>query len=789
MGTTREILQLLVDVDLKGGVHKVEEFGQAADKNFKKSQSSLDKWGSGLTKVGAGMIGFGAASLFGLGKMAMASEEADKATLKLQNSLRQNPRLAGENVKTYTDLATAIQSKTAADADDITAGIAVLAQGKLNARQMKELIPLVVDLARKKGMDETAAFTLASKAAGGNALALKKQGIAVDENLAKTDAYKATVEALRTSVGGFAEDEGKTFSGSLERLRNQLGDLEEGVGKGVVDAFTDMFGVVGGVTGKLDDLSPGLQATVGKVATYGSVALIAAGATSTLIGQVIKARENFALLGGTMSKIGSAAELGIPFAIATGAVLGLDAALDKLFPIDSTDLVRFENNLAHFARSGNVAGEMARVLGKDMDKLGEAFNEVVDTSTMDNLQHAAQTINSIGGLVGGDRRDLSEAKRLIDDLDKTLASIAQRNPAAAAAAYDRITETLQKQGISAKDVRGQLDDYNKVLVSLDTDKAVSGSKELTKAQSEQAEATTKADEALKEELDTLRAEFDPLFAMQDAVLDQAKAQQKLTEATQNQQKAQEAHTKAVARYGENSKTATARAAELAEADRDLAEATLSANKTTVDFSAATRTLSDKLANGSIKLGEARQQMYDMAIAAGFSKTQALNMAASFDVVAAKAKKVPPKVVTQVAAPGLTGVMQQLGEFVRKYADRTLKVKVQATAEKIGGINVGGGIRVFGTGGDLGPGEFGITGDAGPELIVGKPGGGAHIYNRDQLRSFGSGGGGRGALVGAGARGGDINVYVTVQGSIHSERDLVKVIRDEIQRGGMRGLLR
>ncbi len=36
--------------------------------------------------------------------------------------------------------------------------------------------PLVVDLARKKGIDEVAAFTLASKAAAGNAGALKRSG-------------------------------------------------------------------------------------------------------------------------------------------------------------------------------------------------------------------------------------------------------------------------------------------------------------------------------------------------------------------------------------------------------------------------------------------------------------------------------------------------------------------------------------------------------------------------------------------------------------------------------------
>src|SRR5262249_12143572 len=145
------------------GIKKVGDEAAKTDKSVKGSQSTLDKFGKGMTVAGAGMVAFGATALVGLGALAKKSEEAHLSSVKLQTSLANNPRLAGTSAKSFEDLATSIQHKTAADGDDITAGIAVLAQGKLQAGQIRELTPLVVDLARAKGMDEVAAFTLASK--------------------------------------------------------------------------------------------------------------------------------------------------------------------------------------------------------------------------------------------------------------------------------------------------------------------------------------------------------------------------------------------------------------------------------------------------------------------------------------------------------------------------------------------------------------------------------------------------------------------------------------------------
>lgn len=291
----KETLALVITADVKGAVAGLEATGAAADKNLGKTDAGLERTGKKLTSTGAAMVGFGAVALVGLGHAAMASEEADKATLRLQSSIQNNPRLAGESTKAFEDLATSIMKKTAADDDDIISGEAVLAQMGLTGQQITDLTPLVVDLSRKMGVDmDTAAKTVA-KSVNGSSGALKKMGIDVDATRFKTDAYGATMDALSNSVGGFAEQEGQTFSGQLERMGNELHNLEEGVGKGVVKAFGNLFQVVEKVTGALESLSPGAQGAIGEFATYGAVALTAVGALSALVGMLTTAAARFGI--------------------------------------------------------------------------------------------------------------------------------------------------------------------------------------------------------------------------------------------------------------------------------------------------------------------------------------------------------------------------------------------------------------------------------------------------------------------------------------------------------------
>lgn len=288
-----ERLAIILDVNGAAAVKEFEKVGAGAERELGKAENKVDKLGSQLTSVGTKMIGVGAVLVAGFARSAQAAEEANQYHLKLDNTIANSPKLVNASKQAFLDQATALQKVTKAD-DEAVIGIqALLGQFGLAQDQITNLTPLVVDLAQKMGVDFDTAAKMVGKSVEGSAGALKKAGIQVDATAFANDHYTATVDALRSTVGGFAETEGKTFSGQLAIMKNQLHDLEEGVGVGAAKAFSTLLGKAQGLSVAFTNLDAGTQSTIGEVGTYASVALIAAGATSTMIGFVIKARENF----------------------------------------------------------------------------------------------------------------------------------------------------------------------------------------------------------------------------------------------------------------------------------------------------------------------------------------------------------------------------------------------------------------------------------------------------------------------------------------------------------------
>ncbi len=481
-----EALRLVIDADTRGAVKGLEKVGTASEKELKKANTGLDRFGAGLSRAGVGMVTTGALLIGGLAKTAQASEEARLNMVKLENSVANNAKLAGHSAEEFADLADAIQDKTAADADDIIGGQAVLAQWGMEADQIKELTPLVVDLARKKGIDLATASQLAAKAVDGNAGALKRAGIAVNETAFATDSYKGTVDALKNSVGGFAEEEGKTFAGSLERLKNQLGDVAEGVGVGAVDAFSSMLNVVDPVIDKFNNLDPAVQSTVGRFATFGAVGLVFAGTASTVIGKAIQMRDNFNKVGislkdseGGLTRWGRAAgALGL-----IGVAAGVAALVNEM--------------------------NRAKV---DVDAFTSALGDSTDASEKDLKAklYAADAIGALDDIISQTAdTNVIAAEKLI--------ALAE----AAGVSSDKIAELRDiTESKRAADVEGKKDQaaYNE---------EVSNAADVT---SDATEETKSYADQIRDVSDALRAQFDPLFGAQDALNRLRDAQQKVTDA-------------------------------------------------------------------------------------------------------------------------------------------------------------------------------------------------------------------------------------------------------------------
>lgn len=260
MGTYLERLEILINANSAGAVKGLGQTTEAA----LGTEVATSKLGKALPIVGTAALLVGAAVY----SSVKAYDEAHRSVLQLENSLKNNSLLAGENKQKYLDLADALQQKTAADGDQIVSAEAILGTFRMTGDQILALTPLVVDYARKFDTDLVSAAKQVGKAMDGQVGALKRNGVTIDEVRFKTDRYGAVQAALRDQVGGFAEAEGKTFSGRLETLKNNVGDLQEAIGGELAPVLTAMVEGITVAVGALDDFGGGVVSVAGTIGTY-----------------------------------------------------------------------------------------------------------------------------------------------------------------------------------------------------------------------------------------------------------------------------------------------------------------------------------------------------------------------------------------------------------------------------------------------------------------------------------------------------------------------------------------
>ena len=401
-----ERLQILIDADAKGAVREFDKAGQAADRLDAQLEKGAAKTSAKLTSIGTKAVIGGTIVLGGLFKLAQASEEAEIQQLKLENSVKNSDQAFSNGGKALRDLAGDLQKVTAADGDAIVGAESLLVQFGLTEDQVKKITPLVVDLSRKLGIDLDAAAKMVGKSVGGSAGALKKAGIEVDATRIKTDAYAATVDALSGSVGGFAKNEGKTFAGQIEILKNNLGDLGESVGKGAAGVFGDLAKGANGFIGTLNDINPAIGDSVGRLGAIGGIAATAVGGLAVVAGQFDKVKTAAFNAEGGLTRFGKAAK-GIGIAAGVFAIYEIAQAIDNA----KTSSFEFEKAVGDL---GNAKG--AKELGKAFSAAEQESKSLIDTlgSVGPEDLFFDQRVSVEGFDIG-----LSDVKRTLEDLSNS----------------------------------------------------------------------------------------------------------------------------------------------------------------------------------------------------------------------------------------------------------------------------------------------------------------------------------------------------------------------------------
>lgn len=364
-------LRILITANGAQAEREFSKVGAAARTNLGHAETSAQRFGRTLTSAGVAMAAFGGVALVGLYKAAQAAQEEDLAIARLNNSIANSPELANASSQAFLDQAAALQDVTTFTDDATISAQAMLGTFHLTQREIMGLTPLVQDLAAKFDLDLNRASMLVGKAMDGNIGALQRMGVNIDEAAFATDRFGAVMTALRENAGGFARKEGRTFNGQMTILKNNLGDIAEGIGRGAVEAFNSLLGPVKSLSGAFEDLNPETQSAIGKFATFGAVGLTTAGGVSFLAGQVLTAASRFGELraalsaanGSAIAAAGPWGALAVLFGLIATGVIDMASGLTE----QELDTGAIDHMTAAMVEAGDAAEGLSQYMSEEWD--------------------------------------------------------------------------------------------------------------------------------------------------------------------------------------------------------------------------------------------------------------------------------------------------------------------------------------------------------------------------------------------------------------------------------------
>lgn len=295
----------------------------------------------------------------------------------------------------------------------------------------------------------------------------------LDHAVDQLNIFLARAQAGDLSDSGFMQflDQARATGPEVFNTLENVGDallnvLEAGneVGVGMLDVINALSGIVSAVP-------PGAIATFLQLAiAIKAVKLAAAAGGAAKAGLLAIATQVAAMntaaagapgrLAGVTAAIGSLSR-GAKLAVAGTGIGLLLIALDQLSSGSrkpKPDVDKLTTSLGELGSTGKVSGEALRVYGKDLSGLGDALQTLAKPSGLDKTQ---QFLTS---LIGMDSTPVKNAKEAFDGIDEALANLVSQGKAdLAAAALGDIEANLKRQGFTAKEVEGQLDDYKDAL--------------------------------------------------------------------------------------------------------------------------------------------------------------------------------------------------------------------------------------------------------------------------------------------------------------------------------------
>jgi hypothetical protein len=362
------------DGTVKKGFLNIEKQASDSSKKIKGSLSGVDSGLNNTKKAALALVGAfaGLAAVnkaINFFKDSISKAAADQDSIqKLNTALALTGKFSEQASQSIQNFANQLQNTTKFG-NETTLEVASLIQnlGRLDTEGLQRATKAALDLSTALGIDVNSAATLVGKAANGNVEAFSRYGIKIQKAATDSETFAKTLAVLESRFGGASEAASKTFSGSITRLNNILGDFQETIGNTVLnspslikvinligDAFINLSEAITKLSSGKDVFKPIL---IDAVNFAGSLTFLIQGAATLVSGLIIS-------VGAGLTSLFQN--------IISGIVGGASRLVDLVSP--SSDLA---NNLR------TISADFANSSKQNFDIAGQALS---DAFTLDSAE-------------------------------------------------------------------------------------------------------------------------------------------------------------------------------------------------------------------------------------------------------------------------------------------------------------------------------------------------------------------------------------------------------------------
>lgn len=247
------------------------------------------------------------------------------------------------------------------------------------------------------------------------------------------------------------------LSGDIEKLKGSLDTLFIDSAQGANSGLRIVVQALDQLIGHFTALPGPVQSAIVILAGLSGTGLLAAAGFMKIRGAVVDALEALREAGPVSARAATALERAGRYAgqaaIAFGALAAAGGILDAAFHKDiDPQIEALANSIAHFGETGQVGGEGARIFGDNLGDLDRALASTKD-DLLTNFDEVSTSILFMSNVYG-------ENADRIQAIDQALTMLVQNGHAdEAAAAFKRLWEEAQKQGVSLEELQAAFPGY------------------------------------------------------------------------------------------------------------------------------------------------------------------------------------------------------------------------------------------------------------------------------------------------------------------------------------------